>query len=195
MASNDGDLVAESQQLEIALGLRPGANQEQVEEQSEQGIDGCEDHERGTWRWYPPLFKPDVVARRSRDAASKARQRAARPGGRVLLAGASWTEFSRRTPGRSGNRGTLPERPGGVRAGDRTNCSSRLAPNRGVGSCVLRLATRHSRRFRGRGFGAPRSTHDRDSRSEALLGRQACPYPGNRPCPLSAFTVDGKLET
>jgi hypothetical protein len=48
MASNDGDLVAENQQLEIALGLRPGANQEQVEEQSEQGIDGCEDHERGS---------------------------------------------------------------------------------------------------------------------------------------------------
>jgi hypothetical protein len=48
MAAKDGDLVSDGQQLEIALGLRPGANQEQVEEQSHQGIDGRQQRGRGT---------------------------------------------------------------------------------------------------------------------------------------------------
>jgi hypothetical protein len=48
MTAKDGDLMAQGQQLEVAIGLRPGANQEQVEEQSDQGIDGREQHGRGT---------------------------------------------------------------------------------------------------------------------------------------------------
>ena len=46
MAAEDGDLMPEGQQLEIALGLRPSAKQEYGHQQPGQSIDGREEHER-----------------------------------------------------------------------------------------------------------------------------------------------------
>ena len=46
LAAQDGDLMAEGQQLKIALGLRLSAEQEYGHQQPGQGIDGREKHER-----------------------------------------------------------------------------------------------------------------------------------------------------
>ena len=46
MATQDGDLMPEGQQLEIALGLRLSAEQEYGHQQAGQSVDGREEHER-----------------------------------------------------------------------------------------------------------------------------------------------------
>jgi hypothetical protein len=45
MTAQDGDLMPEGQQLEIALGLRLSAEQEYGHQQPRQSIDGREEHE------------------------------------------------------------------------------------------------------------------------------------------------------
>jgi hypothetical protein len=45
LAAEDGHLMSEGQQLEIALGLRLSVEQEDGHQQPRQSIDGCEEHE------------------------------------------------------------------------------------------------------------------------------------------------------
>ena len=45
LAAEDGDLMPQGQQFEIALGLRLSVEQKDGHQQPRQSIDGCEEHE------------------------------------------------------------------------------------------------------------------------------------------------------